>query len=217
MAARRPTETSMKLYYKTGACSLSPHIVLRELGIPFELEKVDTKIGKTQGGADFAAINPKGYVPVLQLDDGSVLTEGAAIVQYLADQRPQAGLAPANGTLARYRLQEWLNYIATELHKGFSPLFNKTFPAEVRQFFTAAQERKLAFLAGQLADRPYAIGDSFTVADAYLFTVLRWARLVEIDLARWPVLTAYLERVRARPAVQAAFEAEGLKLEGLKL
>jgi glutathione S-transferase len=198
----------VKLYFKSGACSLSPHIVLRELGLPFELEAVDTKAQKTKNGADFTAINPKKYVPVLQLDDGQVLTEGAAIVQYLADRKPDAMLAPPSGSMDRYRLQEWLNYIAAELHKSFSPIFRA--PEEQRPPLREALAPKLEFLARHLDKRQYLMGDRFTVADAYLFTVLNWTNYVGVDLARWPALKSYLQRVGARPAVRAAMEAEGL-------
>ncbi len=199
----------MKLYYKQGACSLSPHIVLRELGLPFEAVKVDTKAGKTEKGADFRKINPKGYVPVLELDSGEHLTEGAVIVQYLADQAPSKKLAPAQGTLERYRLQEWLNYIATEVHKSYSPIFRAPDDA-AKAFWRDALGGKLDHLQRHLSERQFVYGDSFSIADAYLFTVLRWSGSprVGLDLARWPALAAYLERIGARPAVQAALEAE---------
>jgi glutathione S-transferase len=200
----------MKLYYKPGACSLSPHIVLREAGLAFELDRVDTKAGKTQSGGSFASINPKGYVPSLQLDDGQVLTEGAAIVQYLADRKPEMKLAPAAGTMERYRLQEWLNFIATEIHKGFSPLFNRKAPDDVRQAQIDRLGARLDYLAKQLEQQPFLMGKSFTVADAYLFTILNWAKVVNLDLARWPALPAFQDRVGSRPAVRAALEAEGL-------
>jgi glutathione S-transferase len=200
----------MKLYYKPGACSLSPHIVLREAGLAFELDRVDTKAGKTQSGGYFASINPKGYVPSLQLDDGQVLTEGAAIVQYLADRKPEMKLAPAAGTMERYRLQEWLNFIATEIHKGFSPLFNRKAPDDVRQAQVDRLGTRLDYLAKQLEKQPFLMGKSFTVADAYLFTILNWAKVVNLDLARWPALPAFQDRVGSRPAVRAALEAEGL-------
>ena len=199
----------MKLYFSPGACSLSPHIVLLEAGLPFQLEQVDlhgTK--KTKGGVDYATINPKGAVPALQLDDGQVLTEGAAIVQYLADHKPEAQLAPAAGTMERYRLQEWLNYIASELHKGFSPLFSRTNSDEVKQAAGAALAVRLDYVAGRLAGKQFLLGDRFSVADAYLFTVLSWSRLVGIDLAKWPTLRAYHEGLQARPAVKAALATE---------
>lgn len=200
----------MKLYYAPGACSLSPHIALREAGLPFTLIKVSTKTKEIEGGGDFRAINPKGYVPALELDQGGVLTEGPAIVQYIADQVPASGLAPANGTLARYRVQEWLNFVSTELHKQFSPLFDPTTPDEVK---TKQRERiggRLEWVASQLGDKPYLTGESFTVADAYLFVILNWAKPMGIDLARWPAVKAFHERVAARPKVQEALKAEGL-------
>lgn len=198
----------MKLYYKSGACSLSPHIVLRELGLPFELESVDTKAQKTASGADFTAINPKKYVPTLQLDDGQVLTEGAVIVQYLADRKPDAMLVPPTGSMDRYRLQEWLNYVASELHKSFGPVFRAS--EEQRPPLREALVPKLDYVARHLEKRQFLMGDRFTVADAYLFTVLNWTNYVGIDVGRWPPLKAYLQRVAARPAVHAAMQAEGL-------
>lgn len=192
----------MKLYIKPGACSLSPHIVLRESKLPFELVKADTR------SPEFSQkINPKGYIPVLQLDDGQVLTEGVAIVQYLADQKPEAQLAPKNGTLGRYRLQEWLNYIATEMHKGFSPLFRKPTP-EAKLQIIEGLEKKFAFLADHLGKHAFLLGERFTVADAYLFTILTWSRGPGIDLAKWPALKAYFDKIAARPAVQEALQAE---------
>jgi len=198
----------VKLYFKPGACSLSPHIVLRELGLPFELESVDTKAQKTASGADFTAINPKKYVPTLQLDDGQVLTEGAVIVQYLADRKPDAMLAPPSGSMDRYRMQEWLNYVASELHKSYGPVFRA--PEEQRPPLREALAAKLTFVAGHLEKRQFLLGDRFTVADAYLFTVLNWSSRVGIDLGRFPALDSYMQRVSARPAVHAAMEAEGL-------
>jgi len=198
----------VKLYFKPGACSLSPHIVLRELGVPFDLEAVDTKAQKTASGADYTAINPKKYVPALQLDDGQVLTEGAAIVQYLADRKPDAMLAPPWGSLDRYRLQEWLNYIASELHKSYSPIFRAS--EEQRPALRDALAAKLEYVARNLEKRQFLMGDRFTVADAYLFTVLNWSGRVAIDLDRWPALKSYLQRVSGRPAVRATLEAEGL-------
>ena len=191
----------MKLFIKPGACSLSPHIVSREAGLNVEVIKADTK------APGFLAINPKGYIPVLQLDDGQHLTEGVAIVQYLADQKPEAGLAPKNGTLERYRLQEWLNYIATELHKGFSPLFRKPEPA-VRQQLLEGLEKKFAFLAHHLENNAFMMGERFTVADAYLFTVLTWTKGLAIDLAPFTALKAWFDKVAARPSVVEAQKAE---------
>jgi len=200
----------MKLYYSSGACSLSPHIVALEAGIDLPLEKVDGKAKRTENGADFWQINPKGYVPALALDNGELLTEGPAIVQYLADLKPESGLAPANGTLARYRLQEMLGYINSELHKTYSPLFKPETPAEVRQERKEYLRKRYTLLEGVLAKQPWLLGEHFTVADAYLFTVTNWAKAVELDLSGFPVLLAFQKRVAARPAVQAALEAEGL-------
>jgi len=201
----------MKLFLKPGACSLSPHIVLEELGLPYDTEVVDLKAKTTASGEDFLRINPKGYVPALLLDSGELLTEGPAIVQYLADQAPQKKLAPANGTLARYELQSWLNFIGTELHKSFGPFFN---PAASQDWKTAARanlERRLAYTDAQLAGKDYLLGSDFSVADAYLFTVLSWTRYIQLDLAAYPNLKAYQARVAARPAVAAALKAEGLE------
>ena len=200
----------MKLFYKPGACSLSPHIVLEESGLPYESESVDLKTKVTASGADFYAINPKGYVPALLLDSGELLTEGPAIVQYLADQVPAKRLAPANGTLERYRLQSWLTFIGTELHKSFSPFFNPAAGDDWKAIARANLERRLAYTDAQLAGKSYLLGEDFTVADAYLFTVLSWAKFIKLDLAQWPNLAAYQARVAARPKVQAALKAEGL-------
>ena len=199
----------MKLYYSPGACSLSPHIVAREAGLPLTTVRVDTKNKKTEFGDDYRAINPKGYVPLLELDNGVRLSEGPAIVQYLADLAPAAKLAPANGTFERYQLQEWLNFITSEIHKQFSPLFDGTMPEEAKEKFRNKLAGRFDLLAGQLEGRDYLMG-SFTVADAYLFTVLGWTRYTGPDLARWPVLQAYVARVAARPQVQAAMKEEGL-------
>jgi len=200
----------LKLYYSPGACSLAPHIVLRELGLPFDLERVDTKAGKTEKGTDFRSVNPKGYVPALQLDDGQVLTEGPVITQYLADRKPDARLAPAAGTLERYRLAEWLNYLTSEMHKSVGSLFNKEMPDAWRSWTKESVGKKLEFLSQRLAGRSYLLGEQFTVADAYLFVILGWTKWVGVDLARWPALGAYAGRIAARPAVQAALQAEGL-------
>jgi glutathione S-transferase len=200
----------MKLYYSPGACSLSPHIVLREAGYGFEIEKVDLGAKKTESGADYKAINPKGYVPALKLDDGRVLTEGPAIVQYLADAKPETKLAPANGTPERYRLQEWLNYITAELHKRIGSLFNPKMPEAWQGEIRTQIGNQLDYLSKQLDGRSFLLGDSFSVADPYLFTILGWTKHVGIDLAKWPVLQAYVGRVAQRPAVQAALKAEGL-------
>jgi glutathione S-transferase len=200
----------MKLYYAPGACSLSPHIVAREAGLPLTLVRVDTKTKKTATGDDFRAINAKGYVPLLELDDGTRLTEGPAIVQYLADRAPAKALAPANGTLERYRLQEWLNFITSEIHKQFSPLFDASMPDEIKAKFRDKLAARFDWVAAQLGEQEYLTGSTFTVADAYLFTVLNWTRWTGIDLARWPSLQRYVARVAARPEVIAAMEEEGL-------
>jgi glutathione S-transferase len=200
----------VKLFYSPGACSLSPHIVLREVGLPYELEKVDLKTHTTAGGSDFYGINPKGYVPALQLDDGRVLTEGPAIVQYLADRKPAAKVAPAPGTFERSQLQEWLNYIGTEVHKTFSLLFNPKLPADFKEVTLGNVGKKFDYLSKQLAGRKFLLGDTFSVADAYLYTILRWTHIFKIDLAKWPVIQEYMTRVAARPAVQASLKEEGL-------
>ncbi len=200
----------MKLYFSPGACSMSPHIALREAGLGFDMVRVDLGTKQTADGADFKAINPKGYVPVLALDDGSVLTEGPAIVQYIADQAPASKLAPAAGTLPRYRLMEWLNYITSELHKGFSPLFNPKASDEVKAFARDALMQRFDYLSTQLQGKSYLMGETFTVADGYLFTVLSWTKPTQIALSKWPVLSAYSERIAARPAVREAMRAEGL-------
>ena len=200
----------MKLYFSPGACSLSPHIVAHEAGIALELVKVDGSTKKTADGGDFWAINPKGYVPALGLDDGEVLTEGPAIVQYLADQKPDAGLAPRNGTIERARVQSMLGYINSELHKTYSPPFNPTTSPEARDERAAYLKKRYGYIEKQLSGRDYLFGDRFGVADAYLFTVTNWARHVKVDLAEFPNLVAFQTRVAARPAVQAAMKAEGL-------
>jgi glutathione S-transferase len=200
----------MKLYYSPGACSLSPHIVAREAGIDIELEKVDMGKKKTASDQDYLAINPKGYVPALQLDDGQVLTEGPAIVQYLADKQPDKKLAPANGTIERYRLQETLGYINSELHKTYSPLFNSKTTPELRQEREEYLKKRYAVLEKALAGKQYLFGDTFSAADAYLFTVTNWAGHVKVDLSDFPNLQAFQKRVAERPAVQAALAAEGL-------
>ena len=201
----------MKLYFSPGACSLSPHIVLREAGFEFTLEKVNLRNRQTASGVDYTTINPKGYVPALDLGNGELLTEGPAIVQYLADQAPESRLAPPCGTLERARVQEWLTFIGTELHKNFSPLFNPAASADAKEAARANLARRLPIAAKALENRPYLTGETFSVADAYLFTVLTWTGLVGVDLSPWPSLGAYQERVGARPSVQAALEAEGLK------
>jgi glutathione S-transferase len=200
----------MKLYYSSGACSLSPHIILLEAGLPFTMEKVDLKTKKTERGVDFLTINSKGAVPALQFDDGRVLTEGPAIVQYLADLKPDSGLAPPAGSFERYQLMELLNYISSELHKGFAPLFNPATSADWKTAVLANLDKKFQWLTAYLGNKTFLMGDTFTVADSYLFTVLSWSARVGIDLAKWHVLTAYLARVGHRPKVQAALKAEGL-------
>ncbi len=198
----------MKLYFSPGACSLSPHIVLNELGLPHDLVQVDLRGKRTADGRDFRTVNPKGYVPVLELDDGTVLTEGPAIVQYLADRKPEAGLAPANGTLPRYRLQEWLNFISTELHKQFSPLFNPATPTEVAAMQKARLADRFALVAQTLDRQDYLLPEGFSVADAYLYTVMTWAPAVAVDLSPWPALARYKARVEARPGVASTLAAE---------
>lgn len=201
----------MKLYYSPGACSLSPHIALREAGLAFELVKKDLHSQALADGSDFRAINPKGYVPALMLDDGQILTEGPAIVQYIADRAPEKKLAPPAGTMERVRLQEWLNYITSELHKTFSPLFNKQASEDWKAAARALLDRRIDTVAKALEGRSFLMGDAFSVSDCYLFTVLNWAHWVRIDLSRWPAVGEYLKRVAARPAVQEALKAEGLK------
>ena len=200
----------MKLYYSPGACSLSPHIVLHEAGLPFQAVLASTKTHKLADGTDYYTINPKGYVPLLELDDGQRLSEGPAIVQYIADQVPQKQLAPAAGTMARYRLMEWLNFITSELHKGFSPLFNPAMPEEGKALARAQLSKRLAWVDEQLAGKDYLLGATFTVADPYLFTVAGWGKYVGVDISGLANLNAYLARVAARPAVQEALKAEGL-------
>ena len=200
----------MKLYAFPGACSLSPHIVLRELGLPFELVKVNVKTRTLPDGTDYRKVHPLTYVPLLELDDGTRITEGPAIVQYLADQKPAAKLVPAAGTLERYRVLEWLNFITSEIHKSFSPLFNPTADAKVKEYTTQNIEKKFDWLNKQLTGKQYLTGDTFTIADAYLFVVTNWSNFVGIDLNRWPSLKAFQERVAARPKVREAMEAEGL-------
>jgi glutathione S-transferase len=201
----------MKLYYTPGACSLSPHIVLREAGLDFDLERVDIKAKTTERGGNFLDVNPKGYVPALELDGGEVLTEGAAVVQYIADRKPESGLAPRSGTIERARLQEHLNFVAAELHKSFSPLFSPATSDAEKQSAHAKIRRRLDDVERHLSDgRAYLLGDNFSVADAYLFTVANWTRPMGIGLESWPKLAAYLARIAARPRVQEALKAEGL-------
>ena len=200
----------MKLYYSPGACSLASHIVLREAGLAFEPVAAPTKTHKLPDGSDYYAVNPLGYVPLLELDDGTRLREGPAIMQYLADQAPLKNLAPANGTLPRYRLQEWLTFIGTELHRSFSPLFNPAMPEEGKKIYRDRIVNRLQWLDGELAGREYVMGEHFSVADAYLYTVTRWTKLKAIDLAPHANVRGHLERIGAGSAVQEALQAEGL-------
>jgi glutathione S-transferase len=200
----------MKLYYSPGACSLSPHIVARELDIPVELKKVNTKDKTVEGGGDYWKVNGRGYVPALELDNGEILTEGPAIVQYLADQKPEAGLAPKSGTFERYRLQEWLNFLTSEVHKQFSPLFKPNTPEEYKKIVKENIATRFDWLDKQLAGKDYLMGKQFTVADAYAFVLIGWSKFQGIDLARWPNIAAYHMRVGSRPKVQEALQAEGL-------
>jgi glutathione S-transferase len=200
----------MKLYYSPGACSLSPHIVLRESGLPFTPVMANTKTHQLPDGTDYYTINPLGYVPLLELDDGQRLAEGPAIVQYIADQVPAKKLAPPVGTMERYRLQAWLTFIGTELHKTIGSLFNKSFDDKARAVFKKKGEERLAWVDQQLAGKSYLMGDQFTVADAYLFTVAGWGQYVGVDIKPLAHLSAFMARVAARPAVQEAMKAEGL-------
>ena len=200
----------MKLYYSPGACSLSPHIVANEAGIPLELTKVDVQSKTIAREGDYWHVNPKGYVPALELEDGQVLTEGPAIVQYLADRAPESGLAPANGSFERVRLQELLNYLTSEIHKSYSPLFRPDVLPAVREERLAYLAKRYALIDKQLEGRRYLLGDRFTVADAYLFTLTRWARAVKLDLTGFPNLEAFQKRVGSRKAVLEAMRAEGL-------
>ena len=202
----------MKLYYFPGACSLAPHIIAHELGLPLELVRVDPATKRAVDGQNYRAINPKGSVPALELDDGRVLTEGPAIDQFLADLVPDADLAPPAGTFERYRLQEWLNWVSTELHKGFGPLWASDMPAGVQRQTKDKLAERIGYLDRHLATSEYALG-SFSVADVYAFVVLNWAQLFAIDLGRWPNVARYQARIAARPAVRAAMQAEGLIAE----
>jgi glutathione S-transferase len=198
----------MKLYYSTGACSLSPHIILREAGLPFDL--LQSKNHKLPDGTDYYTINAKGYVPVLELDNGERLTEGPAIVQYIADLVPAKNLVPANGTMARYRVQEWLNFITSELHKSYSPLFTPTMSDDTKTAYKTKLSERFKWVDAQLAGKQYLMGDTFSIADAYLFTVTNWSKHVGLDLSAYANLGAFMQRVGARPAVQEALKAEGL-------
>jgi len=199
----------VKLYYSPGACSLSPHIVLNEAGFKYDLEKINLGKHQTAGGADFYQVNPKGYVPTLILDNGEVLTEGSAIVQYLADQKPESKLAPQAGTMERYRLMEWLNFISTELHKGFGPLFHGD-NEETKEKQRAQLGKRFGYIEAQLKGKHYLLGDQFTVADVYLFVMLTWASKTGIDLSQWSALKDYFARIGERPQVQATLKEEGL-------
>jgi len=198
----------MKLYMAPGACSLCPHIALREAGAKFDLVRVNLQEKKLPDGGDYLAVSPKGQVPVLELDDGTRLTENAAIVQFIADENPKAGLAPEAGTVDRYRLQEWLSFVGSELHKNFPPLFIPRYPPEYKPFARQTLERKFANLDAHLATNDYLMGDRFTVADAYCFAIMNWHKKADLDLSPWPNLKAYVERVAARPKVREAIEAE---------
>ena len=200
----------MKLYFSPGSCSLSPHIVLREAGLKFDLEQVNNQEKKTKSGVDYWSVNGKGQVPVLELDNGERLTEGAVIVQYLADQKPDAKLLPAAGSMERLRVQEWLNFTASELHKVYAPIFRPTTPDAFKVLSKETLAKRLEWVNKQLAGKQYLMGDKFTVADAYLFTVLRWSQRIQLDLTPWPNVTAFMDRVAARPKVQEAMKVEGL-------
>ncbi|MGZ5007967.1 MAG: glutathione transferase GstA [Methylobacter sp.] len=200
----------MKLYYSKGACSLSPHITACEAELPVELIEVDLKSKRTKAGEDFRQVSPNGYVPVLVLDDGNKLTEGPAIVQYLADRAPDKKLAPPAGTFERYQLQQWLNFISTEIHKGFGSLFNPAMPEAGKQVAITTLISRLENVSEHLSNRAFLLGDHFTVADGYLFVTLRWGAYVNIDIGRWPVLANYVAKISARPAVQQALREEGL-------
>lgn len=200
----------MKLYFVPGACSMAPHITAREAGLALDLEKVDLEKRQTASGEDFWKVSPKGYVPVVKLDNGQTLTEGPAILQYIADQKPESGLAPAHGTLERYRLIEWLNFISTEIHKAFTPFFNPKLTPEWRENQLELLGRRFDFVVKKLDGKPYLMGDKFTVADAYLFTNLGWMNFLKLDMEKWPSLKEYMARVAARPAVKETMRAEGL-------
>ena len=200
----------MKLYYTPGACSQAPHIALNEAGLAFKPVLVDLRAKKLPDGADYFDINPKGSVPALGLDDGEVLTENAAILQYIGDQAPASGLLPQLGDFRRYRVLEWLNYIATELHKGFGPLWNPASTAEAKDSARDLLAKKFDYVQQRLGDGPYLIGDGFTAPDAYLFVILGWTQMHGIDLQRWPGIVAYVARVSERPAVEATLRTEGL-------
>ena len=200
----------MKLYFSPGACSMAPHIILREAGYHFDLDKVDHATKRTAGGEDFTHVNPNGYVPAFRLDDGQVLTEGSVIMQYLADQKPESKLAPKAGTLERYRLMEWLNFISSEVHKTLGALFNPKITPEWKDNQVALFGRRCDHLVRALGNKPYLMGKQFSVADAYLYTVLSWTGFLKVDMGKWPTLKDYMTRINARPAVKEAMRAEGL-------
>jgi glutathione S-transferase len=203
----------MKLYFAPHTCSLSPHIVLQELGLPYQLVRVNNQTKQTSDGRDFRDISPKGYVAALELDNGEVLTEGPVIVQYLADLKPSAGLAPPQGAWQRVRLQEWLNFITSEIHAGLAPLFNPALPEQARTIFRDKIDKRMALVEHRLAEHAYLTGPAFSIADAYLYTILGWCQFFDIDLGRWPAIAAYEKTIAARPSVSAAREAEA-KVEG---
>jgi glutathione S-transferase len=206
----------MKLYYAPGACSLAPHIALSESGVPYTTERVDLRTHTYGNGADFYGINPKGYVPVLELDDGERLTEVAVILQYIADRKPGT-LAPAFGSIERYRTMEWLNFIATEIHKGLAPLWKPTTPEDYKAVVLEAVGKRFDFVSQALGDKPYLTGDRFTIADAYLYTIANWHRFLKFNVARWPAIERFLARVAERPAVHAVLVAERLVMEPKKV
>ena len=200
----------MKLYFSPGACSLAPHILLNEAGYAYETEKVDLAAKKTASGGDFFAINPKGYVPAIALDDGQLVTEVQVILRYLADQKPQSGLMPKPGTMERVRAEEWLNFVASEMHKSYGPIFRPTTPEEYKTLSRAYIARRLAILEKQLAGNQYVLGDKFSAADAYAFTILRWSGFTKVDLTPFPSIVAYMARMEARPKVHQTLQEEGL-------
>ena len=200
----------MKLYFSPGACSLSPHIILQESGLPFTTEKVDLRSKQTASGADYASINPKGYVPALETDEGVLLTEGPAIVQYLADKVPEKNLAPAHGTIERYQMMSWLTFIGTEIHKNYSPLFNPASSDELKAYVKQNLIKRYGYVESMLKGSDYLVGNQFSVADAYLFVVTNWAGMLKFDLSAFPRLAAFQQRIASRPAVQQALKAEGL-------
>ncbi len=197
----------MKLYYSPGACSLAVHAILREVGEVPTLVKVDLAAKRTADGADYLAINPKGYVPALQLDNGDMLTEAGVILQFIADQHPQSGLFPELGSMARYHAMEWLNFISTEVHKGIGAFWNPALPEDYKKLATGIISRRLNLLAERLGKQDYVL-ERFSILDAYLFNVLNWCQFVKFDLSPWPALQAFHQRIAARPAMQAALKAE---------